>query len=87
MAASRFDPFGDMSAAYHRSPGIINLNQVSVSNIPFFRIQRMEPDRPIGIPIFFDAVLRNIIQPETLIVIMGMIREPGMGADQLQRVL
>ena len=71
-------------AAHNTAPRrIIDFDDIAVMDIALSGIGGVNAHRPLGIAVFNDTMLRDIIQPVTLVIVMRMVRETRVRADQL----
>ena len=86
MNHPRPDSLRDNGTAEHTPPVVVKFDDIPIANAPFAGICGMNPCRPPGIPVLFNAMHRNIIQPVRMLVIVTVKGKTGMGTQQLQSV-
>ena len=72
--------------AEHRPAVIVEFHDIPVPDAPRRGIRGMNPRGPPGIPVFQDAVGRDLVQPRGVLVVVGVEGEPGVGGDHLERI-
>ena len=72
------DPFGHLGYTEHRTAVIVKFDDVPVLDAARFSIRRIKAYGLPVIAVFENTVGRNIVQPESMLIIMGMERIPGM---------
>src|SRR3989304_9707287 len=79
------DPLGDDGDAQHGATLVEEPHDVASGNAASGGVVRMDARRPPGVAVLADAVARNVVEPATVLVVMGVKRKAGMRRDQLQR--
>jgi hypothetical protein len=70
---------GYLSYAQYRCTIIVQFDYVALLDAPRLSVARMYSGYPVAVTILLDTMARDILQPGSMGIIMGMERIPGMG--------